>query len=131
MGRRRGTEYEGVASPVPPGQSIPKKQPRGIANAGSGTPIIPPLAPSEVDRQAQEWTVTDEGVTSNSAGHGITVLDVSTVNSKFQGLAYTFPNDGSTDDNSWTIDVVLPTFMSATPNMKIRLFVQATGAGAC
>jgi len=99
--------------------------------ATGGTPTPGGGSTPATKRQSQQWTVTDAGVTGNDGGAGITVLDINTVNSSFQGLGYTFPNDGASDDNSWTIDIALPTFMSTTPNMTIRVWVVATGTGAC
>lgn len=126
MAIRRGTQTLAPVNLVP-GAIILDNDTSNLTNTGRGTPSVVP----EKKRQSQQWAVTDAGVTSNDGGHGITVLDINTVNSAFQGLAYTFPNDGTTDDNSWTIDVALPTFMSTTPNMKIRIFVQMPGPGAC
>lgn len=100
MGRRRGTEYEGIPELVAPGQSIPKKQPRGIANRGEGVPVVPLTGRG---RSQQQWEVISDGVTHiEAAGAGITVTDLSTLNSGIQGLAYSFPGEDA-DDNSWTV----------------------------
>lgn len=123
---KRGTQTLGRPNVVP-GAIILDNDTSNLTNTGRGTPSIVP----EKKRQSQQWAVTDAGVTSNDGGAGITVLDVSTVNPAFQGLAYTFPNDGATDDNSWTINISLPTFIATTPNMKIRITILATGTGAC
>ena len=121
----KGTERLGKKIIVPGAEYISEK------GCLPGQRAIVPVPPVDADRQSQQWAVTDAGVTSNDGGDGISVLDISSINSSLQGLAYTFPNDGATDDNSWTIDVALPAFMSATPRMTIRLFVLATGEGAC
>jgi len=82
------------------------------------------------DREAQSWEVADAGVTSNDGGNPITIANLNDINSDAQGLAYSFPGEPA-DDNSWTIDVAVPKYMATVPNMKIRLFLLADGAGTC
>lgn len=104
----RNTEYEGVANPVPPGQSIPKKSPRGLANAGSGTPIIPPPGGTTTPpNELLPFAVTSDGQTRNDGGVGITVKDLSTIQAALVQLGFSFPG-GATDDNQWGIPIRIP-----------------------
>lgn len=125
MGKRRGTEYEGVPNIVPGGQSIPLKTVVRPIGGGGGNPPV-----SDHDKGEQYWTVTDAGVTSNESGNNIALKDVSTVNPAFQGLGYEFPGLASPADiNAWTIDWAVP--KNYAGNAKLRLYLLATGPGSC
>ena len=114
----RGTEAEGVVNIVPPGQSIPKKQPRGIANQGDGTDQFPVPA---VGWDSKEWAVVDAGVTHiEAAGTAVSVTDLSTLNAGLQGLAYLFPG-GDADDNSWAVQWSVPDNIDVTKPIYVTI----------
>lgn len=100
----RGTEFEGVPNVIPPGQSIPSRAPRGLANQGSGSDVDTPPPPPNQDFQ---WAVASDGQTRNDGGAGITVQSLSTIQAALVQLGFSFPG-GSSDDNQWGIPIRMP-----------------------
>jgi hypothetical protein len=117
---RRGVEYEGTPELIAPGMSIPKRAPRGIANQGDGNNVFPQPT---IGWDSKEWAVCDAGVTHiEAAGAGITVNDLSAVNSSLQGLGYSYPGEAA-DDNSWTVQWSLPDNIDVTKPIYVTITV--------
>lgn len=120
---RRGTEYEGVAEVGPGFQSIPALKPRGMTNAGSGTPDVDLPFPDPDFGSIILSPLDSRAVTENVAGSAVSLLELSTIDANLTTLGVSFPGaDG--DDNNTQWEVPVPSGMSpSAPNIQIRLHI--------
>lgn len=120
MGRRRGSvQYEGIPEQTPPGMSIPKKVPKGLAASGTGS--VAGTTPSTKYVELQ-WDVTGAGSTMWVAGAGITVKELDDFNAVAAPTGYSLPGS-SADDNNWQVPFVMPAGYDSTRSVEVTLTI--------
>lgn len=117
----KGIEYDGVPEVVPGGISIPKAQPRGIANQGQGTSVVTP--PLVVYDSIRLLPISTDAVTTNIAGNPTDTASLDTVNIALATRVVSYPGS-STDDNNTQWEVPVPYNMDTdAPDVTIRLHI--------
>lgn len=121
--RRRGTEYEGVPELVPPGQSIPLRQPRGLANQGTGQTVVP--STEDIDHDSIMLRPLDaNAVTTNISGACCQTAEINAVDLQMTTRALAYPGTSGAENNTqWEVPV--PSRVHATaPGWYARIHME-------